>query len=157
MAGFPDIRLYKSNYKDDEAKKTSTDKGSVVFSSKTKRIYVDGLRYCGDVDDISWKHDTTTKNFSIDIKNVETAKSFSIIWSNTEQAAYTLQNGKKTKVVSIEVDASKLLISKDIYAKNLKTQKDEKIISKNTDINTAVQILAREFENKFIWLEYSEN
>ena len=67
MAGFPDIRLYKSDYTAEEAKNISKEKGSIVFSTKTKRLYVAKEQFGSNIQDILWKPDTDNRKFKLEI------------------------------------------------------------------------------------------
>lgn len=158
MSGFPDIRLYKSNYTAEEATSISKEKGSIVFSSATKRLYVGKLQYGSDIQDIKWTPDNEHKKYTLEIQKVDPTKNISILWDNNEnqQALYVTQNNKKTKVASLVVDVTKIKTANDIKAKNLKTGIDEVIINKGTNVQEALQTLARQFENNFIWQDWQE-
>ena len=69
---------------------------------------------------------------------------------------YVTQNGQTEKILSLVVDVSDVKTTNKIYAKNLKTNKDEVIINENTNIQDALQTLARQFEQRFIWYEWDQ-
>ena len=74
----PDIRLYKSKYTAEEANKVSQEKGSIIFSTLTKRIYVDKQQYGSNVQDIKWKADTEKDKYTLQIQQVDGTKDLSI-------------------------------------------------------------------------------
>ncbi|MBR4591501.1 MAG: hypothetical protein IKO36_12725 [Bacteroidaceae bacterium] len=156
MAGFPDIRLYKSNYTADESKRISKEKGSIVFSSATKRIYVGNEQYGSNIQDIKWTPDTQKEEYTLDINKVNKSDDISIKWCNSDKSLYVTQNGQTEKILSLVVDVSDVKTTNKIYAKNLKTSKDEVIINENTNIQDALQTLARQFEQRFIWYEWDQ-
>lgn len=157
MAGFPDIRLYKSDYTAAEAKNISQEKGSIVFSTKTKRLYVAKHQFGADIQDILWKSDVENKKYTLEIQKVDSTQNFSIIWNDNEKAGYVKKDGKTSKFASINVDVTNIKLNKDVKAKSTVTQKDEVILHKGDNLQKAVEVLARQFEKNFVWMEWNDN
>lgn len=156
MAGFPDIRLYKSNYTADEAKNISKEKGSIVFSTVTKRLYVAKEQFGSNIQDILWKPDADNQKYDIEVKQVDSRFNVTLRFDDKNQEISIITQGKTTKVASYKADVDNLKIKADVKAKNTVTEQDEVIINKGDSIQNAVQILARQFEKNFVWKEWQD-
>lgn len=156
MAGFPDIRLYKSNYTPEEAIEVSKEKGSIVFSTKTKRLYVDKQQFGSNIQDILWKPDANNNKYKVEFKQVNPKNDFTICFNENDKAIYVTKDNKTTRVAKYGVSIDDIRIKQDVLAKNTQTEKDEVIIKKGDTIQTAVEVLARQFEKNFVWKEWQD-
>lgn len=156
MAGFPDIRLYKSDYTAEEAKNISKEKGSIVFSTKTKRLYVAKEQFGSNIQDILWKPDVDNKKYEIEVKQVDPKFNITLCFDDKNKEISVKSQGKITKVASYKVDLDTLRIKQNVLAKNTVTEEDEVIIEKGDSVQNAVQILARQFEKNFVWKEWQD-
>lgn len=156
MAGFPDIRLYKSDYTAEEAKNISKEKGSIVFSTKTKRLYVAKEQFGSNIQDILWKPDADNKKYEIEVKQVDPKFNITLCFDDKNKEISVKSQGKTTKVASYKVDLDTLRIKQNVLAKNTVTEEDEIIIEKGDSVQNAVQILARQFEKNFVWKEWQD-
>lgn len=156
MAGFPDIRLYKSDYTAEEAKNISKEKGSIVFSTKTKRLYVAKEQFGSNIQDILWRPDVDNKKYEIEVKQVDPKFNITLCFDDKNKEISVKSQGKTTKVASYKVDLDTLKIKQNVLAKNTVTEEDEIIIEKGDSVQNAVQILARQFEKNFVWKEWQD-
>lgn len=156
MAGFPDIRLYKSDYTAEEAKNISKEKGSIVFSTKTKRLYVAKEQFGSNIQDILWRPDADNKKYEIEVKQVDPKFNITLCFDDKNKEISVKSQGKTTKVASYKVDLDTLRIKQNVLAKNTVTEEDEIIIEKGDSMQNAVQILARQFEKNFVWKEWQD-
>lgn len=162
MAGFPDIRLYKSDYTAEEAKNISKEKGSIVFSTKTKRLYVAKEQFGSNVQDILWNPDADNKKYKIEVKQVDPKFNVTLCFNDNDKSIYVTafdkasQKQKTTRVAKYGTTIDDIKIKENVLAKNTVTGKDEVIINKGDSIQDAVQILARQFEKNFVWKEWQD-
>ena len=156
MAGFPDIRLYKADYTAEEAKNISKEKGSIVFSTKTKRLYVAKEQFGSNIQDILWKPDVDNKKFKLEVKQIDPKFNITLCFDDKNKEISVTTQGKTTKVASYRFDADNIRIKENVLAKSYKTDTDEVIIEKGDSIQNAVQILARQFEKNFVWKEWQD-
>lgn len=160
MPRIPDIRLYKAAYSSEEAKEISKEKGSVVYSSKTKRVYVGGKQYGSCIQDIRWLPDTNKNEYTLQIERVEENDITSIKW-NPNKATVTVSDKGKVNELSIAaaINSQNIKIKGDITSRVLNYNSpdfgNQYVTIKNGDsVSTALKKILDKLDETFTWTEF---